>query len=96
MMKTLTMLALAGVILVDLFHARLRRSCRRFLAAIADARRGRRVVRYRVRRPIRSSRNDAKRTAQQFASDYAGRDLSWKAARKLLKRLERKLEPERA
>jgi hypothetical protein len=43
----------------------------------------------RVRRPIRSEKRDVKRQAQDYASALAGRELSWKSARKLLTRLER-------
>ncbi len=44
--------------------------------------------RRRVRQPLRSTRRDAKRAAHEYACDLTQRDLSWKAARKLLKNLE--------
>lgn len=41
------------------------------------------------RQPIRSTKADAKRQAHEYAKDIAGRDISWKKARKLLQRLDR-------
>jgi hypothetical protein len=48
-----------------------------------------RRFRVRKRRPIRSSRRDAKRAAHRYAKEITGRDISWKKARQLLNRLER-------
>jgi hypothetical protein len=56
---------------------------------LAAARRTRRIRRVRRRLPVRSMKANAKRAAHRYAERVTGRDLSWRAARKLLRRLER-------
>jgi hypothetical protein len=61
----------------------------RFARWLAAARRTRRIRRVRRRLPVRSIKANAKRAAHRYAERVTGRDLSWRAARKLLRRLER-------
>lgn len=49
----------------------------------------RRTRRRMARLPIRSSKRAAKREAMRYAKELTGKDLGWKATRKLFAKLER-------
>jgi Flp pilus assembly protein TadB len=57
--------------------------------ALLNSAKRRRRRRRMSRIPLRSTKADAKRAAKKYAEELAGKKLGWKAARKMLARLER-------